>query len=84
MTGAPYTVENFTITPLKITDIKFSDGDEFLVFDVMEDVTGVDLAHLLHLFTVASIQVASPSYTYDYPEFIKRKGLMRHFRKETK
>lgn len=85
MTGAPYTVENFTVTPMKITDIKFQQGDDFLVYHPLDDITGVELAHLLHLFTVAVAQVSSLSAMhYDYPEFIERKGLLRHFRKEAK
>ena len=70
---------------MKITDIKFSSGDDMLVYEPLDDITGLELANMMHLFVVASMQVSSLSArAYDYPEFIERKGLMRHFRKEPK
>lgn len=75
----------FAITPIQITDIKFQHGDNMLVYEPRGDITPMDVANLLQLFTVATLQSSNTGWnTYDYPEFIERKGLMRHFRKETK
>ena len=83
--SAPYSDPAFVWQPMKITDIKFQHGDNMLVYEPLDDITGLELANMLHLFTVASIQSShSGMNTYDYPEFIERKGLMRHFRKEPK
>lgn len=85
MTEPTSNTVNFAVTPMKITDIKFSSGDDMLVYEPLDDITGLELANMLHLFAVATMQVSSWSATYfDYPEFIERKGLMRHFRKEPK
>ena len=82
---APYSDAAFVWQPMKITDIKFSSGDDMLVYEPLDDITGLELANMMHLFVVASMQVGSLSArAYDYPEFIERKGLMRHFRKEPK
>ncbi len=73
------------ITPMPIADIKFSYGYDYLVYKPQEDITGIELAHLLHLFVTASLQSSSQGWhLYDYPEFIERKRLMRHFTKEPK
>lgn len=75
----------FAITPMPISDIKFSHGYDYLVYDPQADITPMDLANLLQLFTVATLQSSNTGWNqYDYPEFIERKGLMRHFRKEPK
>ena len=71
--SAPYTVENFTFQPIPISDIKFHHGDNMLVYEPLDDITGLELANMLHLFTVASLQSSvSNLHLYDYPEFIER------------
>ena len=75
----------FAMTLMPIADIKFSQGDDYLVYAPLDDITGLELANMMHLFAVATLQSSSTGWhLYDYPEFIKRKGLMRHFRKEPK
>ena len=75
----------FAITPMPIADIKFSHSEFYLVYEPQEDITGLELVHLLHLFVTATLQSSGQGWhLYDYPEFIERKGLMRHFRKEPK
>ncbi len=74
-----------SFAPMPIADIKFSHGYDYLVYTPLDDITGLELAHLLHLFAVATMQSSNSGWhLYDYPEFIERKGLMRHFRKEPK
>ena len=63
----------------------FRSGDDYLVYAPLDDITGLELANMMHLFAVATLQSSNSGWNlYDYPEFIKRKGLMRHFRKEPK
>lgn len=70
---------------MRVADIKFSHGYDYLVYDPQIDITGIELANLMQLFTVAALQSSNTGWNqYDYPEFIERKGLMRHFRKEPK
>ncbi len=74
-----------SFTPMPIADIKFQHGEDFLVYAPLDDITGLELANMMHLFAVATMQSSNGSWhLYDYPEFIERKGLMRHFRKEPK
>lgn len=83
--SAPYSDAAFVWQPMQITDIKFQHGDNMLVYEPRGDITPMDVANLLQLFTVATLQSSNTGWnTYDYPEFIERKGLMRHFRKEPK
>ena len=83
--SAPYSDPTFTWQPMKVADIKFSDGDDLLVYRPLEDITGLELANMMHLFATATLQAASTGFNhYDYPEFIERKGLMRHFKREAK
>ena len=75
----------FAMTLMPISDIKFSKGDDFLVYAPLDDITGLELANMIHLFAAATMQSSNSGWhLYDYPEFIERKGLMRHFRKEPK
>jgi|688.fasta_scaffold654195_1 hypothetical protein len=74
-----------SFTPMPISDIKFQHGEDFLVYAPLDDITGLELANMMHLFTIATLQSSNNGwYLYDYPEFIERKRLMRHFKKEPK
>ena len=73
-----------SFTPRPISDIKFQHGEDFLVYAPLDDITGLELANMMHLFTIATLQSNNGWYLYDYPEFIERKRLMRHFKKEPK
>lgn len=85
MAGAPYSDSTYTFRPQPIADIKFSHGDDYLVYTPLEDITNIELANMMKLFTVATLQSGNGSlHLYDFPEFIKRKQLMRHFTKEPK
>jgi hypothetical protein len=50
---------------------------QHLVYRPKEDITPLELAHLLHMFLALTVPTMMGGY--DVPEFLARHGLQRHF-----
>jgi hypothetical protein len=65
---------------MKITDVIIQGDDSKPSYKYLpkEDITGLELAHLIHFFAVASVGMRHMIH-YDYVEFLERHRLLRHF-----
>ena len=69
--------------PIKLQKIQFLLEGRTLTYAPKEDITTIELAHLLELFTHGS-SAGSRYNSYDYGEYIERHKLERHFDKVEK
>ena len=71
-----------SIRPIKLQEIRFLLEDRTLTYNPQEDITNIELAHLLQLFIHGTAAGAS-YHRYDYAEYIERHKLERHFTEGT-
>lgn len=70
------------IKPIKIQEIQFLLEGKTLTYAPKDDITNIELAHLLQLFIHGTAQGARYN-SYDYGEYIERHKLERHFTENT-
>lgn len=73
-------MSNIKMGRLSVPELRVTVGRESLVYKPQEDVTNIELAHLLRLF-VALIASDTHHSNYDAAKFIEQYGLQRHFKK---
>lgn len=66
---------------IAVGDIHIMDDTDVYVYNPKEDITNIDLAYLIRLFSIAGTGSQS-GYYYDYWAFVKEKNLTRHFDKK--
>lgn len=71
---------NISFAKMKITDviIQGEPSKPSYKYRPKEDITGLELAHLIHFFAVANVGMRHMVH-YDYVEFLERHQLLRHF-----
>ena len=72
---------NVTFAKIPVNNIIVMDDVDMYVYTPQDDITGIELAHLLHLFVTAAAAQSSFNH-YDYWGFVKEKNLTRHFTKK--
>lgn len=71
----------------RISDLIFEASSEKgypkRIYAPKDDITPIELAHMMHLFAVAALTTGNRGWIqYDYHEFIERHKLERHFTQE--
>jgi hypothetical protein len=77
------TEATFSITPMKIKDIRIMGPDkEYMSVSPLDDITPIELYHITHLLFHGTATMSM--YTvFDYWEYIERNKIQRHFKPTT-
>lgn len=72
----------YSFAPMPVGDLSIQTNNKRLFkYNPQSDITGLELAHMLHLFV--SAMAASKSFAiYDYWSFIEKHRLERHFQEQ--
>lgn len=71
--------KDYGVTKMNISDVIVrEEGKPAYRYKPQEDITGIELAHLLHFFAIAAAAQRTMAL-YDYGEFLERHKLLRHF-----
>ena len=68
-----------TFTPMPVGHLSIMTPDQKMYkYKPKDDITGIELAHMLHLF-VAAVTASRNMAIYDYWAFVEEHNLQRHF-----